>query len=105
MRTTVNAQLNLTEEIAARRNVEARPPRVACPVTLLVGGLEPWHWIDQTYRYSHHLHRHGIVPGVHVLPERNHFDIVDEYLAPDSLVMRSVLGHAEGAGRLAGPPA
>lgn len=105
MRTTVNAQLNLTEEIATRRNLEARPPLVACPVTLIVGGLEPWQWIDQTYRYSHHLHRHGIVPAVHVLPERNHFDIIDEYLAPDRLVMKSVLGHVEGAGRLPAAPA
>lgn len=93
--TTVNDQLHLTGEIIARRNVEARPPLVKCPVALLAGGLEPWQWIDQTYRYSHHLRRHGFDPAVHVLPGRNHFDILDEYLAQESQTMRAILGHVK----------
>src|SRR4051794_30480150 len=48
MRTAVNADLRLTPEIIARRNVEARPPVVRCPVALFAGGVEPWRWIDQT---------------------------------------------------------
>ena len=66
--TTVNAQLNLTPEVIARHNVELRPPLVHCPVVVQVGGDEPWHWIDQSFRYSHHLHRHGKQPEVHVIP-------------------------------------
>ncbi|WP_108658716.1 alpha/beta hydrolase [Acuticoccus kandeliae] len=92
--TTVNAQLDLTEALIARRNVETRPPTLSCPVSLIVGGLEPWQWIDQTYRYSHHLHRSGFVPAVHVLPAFNHFNILDEYLETDSLTVRTILGHA-----------
>ncbi len=91
--TSVDAQLKLTDEIIARRNVEARPPLVSCPVALIVGGLEPWQWIDQTYRYSHHLHRHDKEFSLHVVPRRGHFDIIDEYLDPQSLTMRSILAH------------
>lgn len=97
--TSVNDQLNLTEEIIARRNVETRPPLLKCPVALVAGGREPWQWIDQTYRYSHHLHRHGFDPAVLVLPGRNHFDILDAYLSPDSLIMRAILGHVDVGGR------
>ncbi|MCF3936198.1 alpha/beta hydrolase [Acuticoccus sp. M5D2P5] len=95
--TTVNAELNLTEALIARRNVEARSPLLSCPVALFVGGKEPWHWIDQSYRYSHHLRRNGLDPAVHVLPGFNHFDILDEYLDADSLLVRSILGHAKRA--------
>ncbi|WP_198023891.1 alpha/beta hydrolase [Chelativorans sp. J32] len=86
MLTTVNEQLRLTREIAARHNVEKRPPLVKCPVSLFVGGREPWHWIDQTYRYAHHLHRNGIIAEVHVLPRFGHFDILLDFMEPESLI-------------------
>lgn len=78
--TTVNAELRLTAEMAARHDVERRPPQVDCPVTLFAGGLEPWRWIDQTFRYSHHLRRHGRDPEVHILPGYTHFDILQDFL-------------------------
>lgn len=91
MRTTVNAELKLTAEIAERHNVERRPPRVNCPSWVIVGGLEPWHWIDQSFRYSHHLRRHGHDPEVHVLPGCNHFDIVHQYFQPQSPITKATL--------------
>jgi arylformamidase len=89
--TTVNAQLRLTPQIAQRHNVEQRPPLVRCPVALFAGGLEPWHWIDQTFRYAHHLHRHEYDPEVHVLPGYNHFDIVRQFLAAASPIPAATL--------------
>lgn len=95
--TSVNAELDLTEEIVARRNVMARPPVVTCPVALLVGGLEPWQWIDQTYRYFQHLYRHDRRPGMQIIAGRGHFDILDEYLDGDSATMRAILGQVRAA--------
>lgn len=89
--TSVNAELNLTPDIIARRNVEARPPLVDCPVAILAGGQEPWHWIDQSFRYAHHLRRHGRDPEVHVLPGWNHFDIMSQYRDPESPIARACL--------------
>src|SRR5436853_418020 len=54
--TTVDAEIRLTPEIIARQNYEQHPPRARCPVWVIAGANEPWHWIDQTYRYAHHLH-------------------------------------------------
>ncbi len=98
MRTSVNAELHLTEEIVARRNVEARPPKLLCPVALIAGGQEPWQWIDQTFRYAHHLHRNGFDPAVMVLPGMNHFNILDDYLDADGQTMRAIRSQVAGAG-------
>ncbi len=96
MKTTVDRQLRLTSEIVARRNVEQRPVRVNCPVSLFAGGLEPWQWIDQTYRYAHHLHRSGLRPEVHVLPQYGHFDILDGFIDPDAPIGASLIRRSLG---------
>lgn len=88
MRTTVNAEIRLTHDIAARQDYEAIPPRIRCPAWVMAGGDEPWHWIDQSLRYSQHLRRHGMKPGVIVSPGFHHFDIMDQFAAPDSDVAR-----------------
>jgi arylformamidase len=89
--TTVDAEIRLTPEIIARQNYEQHPPRTRCPVWVMAGGDEPWHWIDQSFRYAHHLHRHGLAPGVVVSPGHHHFDIISQYATADSDVMRCVL--------------
>src|SRR5207247_11119827 len=72
--TTVDAEIRLTPEIIARQNFEHHPPRTRCPVWVIAGADEPWHWIDQSYRYAHHLHRHGLAPGAVVSPASHHFN-------------------------------
>ena len=91
MYTTVNADLRLTPEIVARHDVERRALTVDCPVSVFAGGLEPWMWIDQSFRYSHHLHRQGRDPEVLVQPGYTHFDILDQYLDAESPLLRAVL--------------
>ncbi len=86
--TTVNAQLALDDTIARRHNVEIRSPLMRSRVAILAGSREPWHWIDQSFRYAHHLHRHGLEPEVHVMPGWGHFDIIRQYLEPESPIMR-----------------
>jgi arylformamidase len=88
--TSVDADIRLTPDLIARHDYERLPPRVRCPVWVVAGGLEPWHWIDQSFRYAHHLRRHGGDPGVVVSPGFHHFDIIDQYMDPASDVMRAV---------------
>ncbi|MBR0673621.1 alpha/beta hydrolase [Neoroseomonas soli] len=87
MRTSVNADIRLTAEIAARHDYEALPPRAACPAWVMAGGDEPEHWIDQSVRYARHLRRHGLKPGLIVTPGQHHFDILDQYMDPRSDVL------------------
>lgn len=92
--TSVDAEIRLTPELVARHDYERRPPRILCPTWIVAGGREPWHWIDQSFRYAHHLRRHGGDPGVVVSPGFHHFDIMDQYRDPASDVMRSVMAVA-----------
>ena len=86
MHTTVDAQLRLTPEMCARRNLEQRAPLLRCPAWVFAGGREPWRWIDQGFRYAHHLRRAGLDPAVQVLPGLDHFGIVDQFGRADSPV-------------------
>jgi arylformamidase len=89
MYTTVNADLRLTPEIVARHDVERRVLTVDCPVSVFAGGVEMW--IDQSFRYSHHLRRQGRNPEVLVQPGYTHFDIIDQYLDAESPLLQAVL--------------
>ena len=89
MYTTVNADLRLTPEIVARHDVERRVLTVDCPVSVFAGGVEMW--IDQSFRYSHHLRRQGRNPELLVQPGYTHFDILDQYLDAESPLLRAVL--------------
>ena len=93
--TSVNAELHLTTEQIARHDYERQPPLILCPTQIIAGGREPWQFIDQSYRYAHHLHRHGGDPGVAVSPGFNHFSIIDQYLDLDSDVLRAILRMAK----------
>jgi arylformamidase len=91
---SVNEMLRLDADTVARHNLEQRPVLVACPVHLMVGGAEPWQWVDQTYRYSQHLRRSGHDHALTVLPGRNHFSIVREYLDAGSGLIKKILAMA-----------
>lgn len=93
MRTTVNEQLRLTPELANRHDVERRPLKVRCPVAVVAGSLEPEHWVDQSFRYYHHLRRHELCPELHVLEGHDHFGILADYLEPNSVTLRAITGH------------
>jgi arylformamidase len=88
MRTTVNAEIRLNDEIAARQDYEAIAPRSRCPAWVMAGGDEPWHWIDQSLRYAQHIRRHGLKPGVIVSPGFHHFDVIDQYAETGSDIAR-----------------
>ncbi len=94
--TSVNADLQLTPDLIARHDYERAPPRSLCPCWIIAGGREPWHWIDQSFRYAHHLRRHGGDPGVIVSPGFHHFDIIYQYRDPASDVARAVMSIAAG---------
>lgn len=90
MRTSVNADIRLTSDIAARHNFEVLPPHASCPVWVVAGGAEPEHWTLQSVRYARHLARHGLKPGLLVTPGQHHFDILDQFMDPDSDVAHAL---------------
>ncbi len=91
---SVNAEIGLTEAIARRNDALALAPRVRCPVALFVGGDEPPLWRRQTELYAAHLRRHGLDPSLTVVPGAHHFSILDQYLDPESPVIRAIAAMA-----------
>jgi len=92
MHTSINQDLRLDAQTAARHNLEARIPRMACPISIVAGGREPPHWIDMSLRYGRNLQNAGLDPAIHVLPGCHHFNILDQYLDAASVVGRSIPG-------------
>jgi arylformamidase len=88
---TVNEEIGLTAETAARNNSMKYEPTVECPIWIGAGGLEPWLWLQQTFNYSQHLRRHGYDPEVHILPNHHHFSIMDEMLDHNKIIAQAVL--------------
>ncbi len=93
MRTSVNADLRLDVDLARRHDMESKAPRMRGPITLLAGANEPWQWVDQSFRYFQTLRRHDYTPSLHVLPDYGHFDILNDYLMPDSVTIRAIRRH------------
>ena len=96
MHISVNAEIRMTAEVARRNNVFLRYPGRPIPVALFVGGLETAQWQLQTELYAEHLRRHGFAPTVETVPERHHFNIMDQYLDAAQPIPRAILGMAWG---------
>jgi arylformamidase len=95
MRTTVNAEIRLTEAVARRNDALTLAPRVRCPVALFVGEDEPREWRRQTELYASHLRRHGLEPEVALVPGAHHFSILDHYQDPASAILRAIFAMAD----------
>ena len=91
LKLSLNEEIGLTAETAARNNSMKYEPTVECPIWIGAGGLEPWLWLQQTFNYSQHLRRHGYDPEVHILPNHHHFSIMDEMLDHNKIIAQAVL--------------
>lgn len=91
MMTSLNDELCLTPEIAARNNMEAYTPRLKAPVTLVVGEREPEHWKAMTVRYADQLRRADYTSvNMHILPNYHHFNIMDGYLDTQGVMRKAI---------------
>lgn len=96
MLTSVNADLHLTKEMAARHDYTREPPKIRCPISLFAGGREPWGWLDQTWQYGMLLRRNEIIPDLHILPEYGHFDIQNDFVDADHPIGRTLVSRSLG---------
>ena len=94
MHISVNDEIRLTEDIVRRNNALALPARHPVPVHIFVGGLEPPQWQLQSRHYAGHLERHGFNPTLTIVPERHHFNIMDQYLDAAQPIPHAILAIA-----------
>jgi len=89
-RLSINAEIGLTDEVAARNNIltEAYAPRDGIDLLLAAGGDEPAAWIAQSTSYAA---MHGVTREV-ILPEGcNHFTLMQEVANARSHLTRTML--------------
>jgi arylformamidase len=92
-------ELALTPEIVERQNYLTKPPRLDCPVHVIVGGGEPEGWIAQSADYANHIAAAGIATAYTETGEENHFSIQDQFADPEADVLGAILQQAGVARR------
>ena len=90
MRTTINAEIGLTADVAARNNIltGAFAPHSGIDILLAAGGDEPDAWIAQSTSYAA---MHGVTRDVMLVPGANHFTLMEEVANPKSPLTRTML--------------
>jgi len=90
MRTTINAEIGLTAEVAARNNIltDSFSPRPGIDLLVAAGGDEPDGWIDQSSSYAR---LHGVKREVMLVPGTNHFTLMEAVADPKSTITRTML--------------
>lgn len=91
---SVNAEIGITPELAERHAYVNHPPRLSCPVAVVVGGDEPEGWIAQSADYAGHLKAAGYDVSYTVSEGENHFSLLDQYREPSSAILAAILSQA-----------
>ena len=80
----LNETIGLDEAAAERNSPIAHLPRVAAPLSVVVGGAETDEFLRHSAEFAE-AWRSRSLPGEHiVLPHLNHFTILDEMCLPES---------------------
>lgn len=90
MRTTINAEIGLTADVAARNNIltDSYAPRPGIDLLVAAGGDEPEGWIDQSHSYAA---MHGVKRDVMLVQGTNHFTLMEAVANPKSDLTRTML--------------
>ncbi len=91
---SVNAEIGITPDLARAHNYAVQPPRLACPVHVIVGGAEPEGWIAQSRDYAAHLEAAGLPVSLTISRGENHFSLPDQYCDPGSATLSAILAQA-----------
>lgn len=81
---SVNQDAQVTEEVAERNDCLQAAPAGDALVMAWAGGDEPAGWVDQTTRYGQVVQAAGLQCRQFVLPETNHFTVLEASLRPGS---------------------
>lgn len=89
-RISINAEIGLTDNVAARNNIltDAYAPRAGIDLLVAAGGDEPDGWIGQSTAYAA---IHGVTREVILVKGSNHFTLMQEVANAKSHLTRTML--------------
>ncbi len=79
---SINAEVQLTPEIAHAMNALKRPPRPGPAILITAGGEEPPGWIGQSVAYHNLCQEVGADSRLEILPGANHFTVLSNAVDP-----------------------
>ena len=91
LRISVNEDVRLTADMAARNSPTLHPPRQALPMLLAVGAEEPAGWIQQTTDFRRAFEASAGPADFLEVPGRNHFSMLYDLADPETPLCRAVL--------------
>ena len=91
LRLSVNDDIRLTAEMAARNSPTLHPPRRALPMLLAVGAEEPAGWTAQTTGFRQAYEASAGAAELLEIPGRNHFSVLYDLADPETALCRAVL--------------
>jgi len=96
MRISVNQDVRLDADMAARNNCLTRPPRNGAPVIVAVGGDEPEGWRQQSESYAEVCRQAGSEVTYLEVAGTNHFTVAEELTKRGSALVQAMLAQIRG---------
>lgn len=91
LRISVNEDVRLTAEMAARNSPTLHPPRQALPMLLAAGAEEPAGWVQQSTDFRRAYEASAGPADFLEVPDRNHFSVLYDLADPETALCRAVL--------------
>ena len=89
--TFLQPKLQLTWDAVLRNSPALHLPATAPPLLATYGSLEPPELVRQTEDFASAWREHGLGAESAVLEGKNHYDVVDGFLDPESLLLSRIL--------------
>ena len=93
--TSINEPLKMTKDFAERISpqiiLQSEKPSIICPMLLAVGEYESSAFKEMSKSFSLTLKNHGIENLLLTIPKTDHFDIIENLINPDFLLMQLML--------------
>ncbi len=96
-RTSINADVRMSEEEAARLNALTMAPHHDLRILCVVGADEPAAWIGQSVAYHEMASEHVGDCRLAAVPETDHFSVLEKSADPDHPIGRRILDFVAGA--------
>ena len=90
MRIGANEQIRMTPEIAEQNSPMRHPPRVACPLLVAVGAVEPEGWRQMSKDYFAFCQSRGLKAEYLEVPGANHYTMSEHLGDPSSPLVQAI---------------
>lgn len=91
MKISVQEQVRMTTELAAKNSPLLHPPRVKCPLLVAVGADEPKGWQEMSKDYFEFCQRSGMSVEYLVEPDANHYTMTEHLLDASRPLTRAMI--------------